>query len=100
MSLAQYEAGITEAPNSEVPCLVLYTKLMSELILEKQPHILACAQVSILSPLTCQSKLALSSMERLRYKKLKDTPYIDPKEKASYVLFMIICIWYIKCVRI
>lgn len=34
VSLAQYEAGITEAPNHEVPCLVLYTKLMSELILE------------------------------------------------------------------
>lgn len=41
-------------------------------------------------------KLALSSVEHLCYKKLKDTPYIDPKEKKnSYMLSMIICIWYI-----
>lgn len=68
---------------------------MSELILEIATHPGLC-QVSILSPFACQTKLALSSMEHLHYKKLKDTPYIDPKEKASYVLFMIICIWYIK----
>lgn len=37
-SLAQYESGIIGAPNSEVPCLVLYSKLMSELILETATH--------------------------------------------------------------
>lgn len=34
VSLAQCEAGITEAPNWEVPCLFFYSKLISELILE------------------------------------------------------------------
>lgn len=37
-SLAQYDTGIIGAPNSEVPCLVLYSKLMSELILETAIH--------------------------------------------------------------
>lgn len=81
------------ALNSEVPCLVLYSKLISEL---EQPHILACAQVSILSPFTCQTKLDLSSTQHLPYKKLKDTPHLDSKEKAGYMLFMIISIWYVK----
>lgn len=58
-SLAQYETGIIRAPNSEVPCLVLYGKLMSELTLETATHPWACAQVSILFYLPLPARLSL-----------------------------------------